>query len=240
MYCTRDIFTVNLRESFWSVREKNCFVQKWFDPRNSCLDARVRHAVCACRVLLLRAELFYSCRDAASAVDPLLECVTLCKRHHFAHISSLATLHLAFVQVTAHFVYYSATQSELVVTAGIALFISVLFNCRVEAPTSLWLCHSALGSDVILVTAADTVLWHLHVLLSPICPHCCCVLCRACAVPAGPAASGAAAAGDDTARRRLRRLALRPRTRAPARRPLHRRHVDAATQRGVAHVRFVH
>lgn len=51
------------------------------------------------RLLILQSELYCATGNPTAASQPLLECITLCKNHHFSYMAALATLHLAFVQL---------------------------------------------------------------------------------------------------------------------------------------------
>ncbi len=51
------------------------------------------------RLLLLQGELYCATGNATLATEPLLNCLTLCREHHFSYMAAMATVYLAFVQV---------------------------------------------------------------------------------------------------------------------------------------------
>jgi len=63
------------------------------------LGSTVNAACVVGRLLLLKGDALCSTNNADLAMNPLLEALTLAKRSHCVLLTSIATVHLAFVQV---------------------------------------------------------------------------------------------------------------------------------------------
>jgi hypothetical protein len=46
------------------------------------------------------AELYCQTGNMVVAISPLLSCVTFCRRHYFSYLAAMATMYLAYVQVS--------------------------------------------------------------------------------------------------------------------------------------------